>query len=1197
MPTQQPLTGFHRKPLSHAILIACLSLGTTALSAPLNLAQAQTENSALHSFNIPAGNLETALQQFAAQSGISLAYSPERVQGRQSAGVQGQYSTASALQSMLAGSGLYASAQPNGSYRLELAQTSVDSTALPTAVVYGGRLNPDEVGHNNVYNENVTSVYQGREELQRFQTSNPGDVFKGMNGVYSMDTRSSQAITPNIRGITGEGRVPLTIDGTEQSTNVWLHTFGVGNRSYVDPALFRSIEVEKGASLSRGIKSGVGGSVNVRTIEANDIIPEGDSWGVEANLKASSNTNTPKHDASSFYGKDYRDIPGASRSNTDAIQIHNNPRNKGSSSKTNTDDHSEMLTIAGRNEFFDVLFSRSERKSGNYYAGKNNSNKYKGHDIYNEKTTDRFIPNLTKLYYAGDEVFNTSSETDTTLIKSNLYFTGEQKIGLQFMRTNTVFGETTPGDTILNWQYREAFEKTAKDQNIDIDWDYYRFVHERPRTALRLDSYKIDYEAKPLDSNILNLEASLWHTKTNGTRYQTGAHPYGIINDDQTNASLRDYDWWMTNHPEFADYFTEPDHDGIIHPEGRQWTTHDRTGFDLSNQFILSDSLQLLLATSYQQEKLNEKVQSSGKQSNGLFPDGAGLHRSTGILGPRSGERKEYSALFNLSWQANDWLNLTAGTRYTRYKGKDVGLAKMRRLRNEQFKAMRQLVGLKLDYHELMTPEDKAELESLRATLVAAYSSIDFSDANNHKPMESYQYTTSQGWTSYTASGYGMGNQQVIDSAQNFLDFLTKHNANPYLKEASLHFSGADAQERAILLFLGGHYLTGGSTCIGNNNPDCKGYQSGNYLIKTILLPNNDGKFDSSSNPFANGEATANEVIENPYNPGTTINKYKVNNIYGTEIYESLGANKGWEMPEEQSGEAFSPVLSATARITPFGTGFIRYAQTTRFASVNELTSGTLVNGELGNLAINGASKPERSTNWEIGYAHDLRQFFPNLLAADARISYYNTQIKDFFDRDIYYNTIQFGKKKSQGIELQSRFDGGRYFGSLGATYRLKQKLCDKDYASGMDPIYNRIPDCITGGFPGTYSGNSLQPRYSIDALMGTRLFNDRLELGWRSTYHKGAENKQLDKLLASEQGPGGYGTYISDVWFTGGLDGFYWQSVLLHDIYANYNLNNNFSINLGVTNLTDEYYLDPMSKSLLPAPGRTVSAGVTINF
>ena len=148
-------------------------------------------------------------------------------------------------------------------------------------VTVTGERSADEKGHDDVYDKNVTTVYQDREELQRFQATNPGDVFKGMNGVYSMDTRGSQSITPNIRGLTGEGRVPLTIDGTEQSTNIWLHFFGAGNRSYADPALFRSIEVEKGPSLSRGIKSGIGGAVNIRTIEPSDIIPEGKNFGIE----------------------------------------------------------------------------------------------------------------------------------------------------------------------------------------------------------------------------------------------------------------------------------------------------------------------------------------------------------------------------------------------------------------------------------------------------------------------------------------------------------------------------------------------------------------------------------------------------------------------------------------------------------------------------------------------------------------------------------------------------------------------------------------------------------------------------------------------------------------------------------------------------------------------------------------------------
>jgi len=556
-------------------------------------------------------------------------------------------------------------------------------------------------------------LYKGREELQRFEVTNPGDVFKGMNGVYSMDTRSSQAITPNIRGITGEGRTPLTIDGTEQSTNVWLHFVGAGNRSYVDPALFRSIEVEKGPSLSRGIKSGVGGAVNIRTIEASDIIPEGDSWGIETNLKTSGNTSKPRFDASSVYGQDYRSIPGAERVNLDGINIDTPPARTRSDSQTlNFDDHSEMLAIAGRNEFVDILLSRSERTSGNYYAGKHDADRYSGHPHFAEDTTDRYIPNLTKVYAAGSEVFNTSSETETTLIKNNWYLPNEQKLGLQFMRTDTTFGETTPGRSMLMYAYREGAEQAQP----DLDWANMRnFVYEDPRSELRLDSYKLSYDIKPKDSKWLNLETSLWQTKAKGTRYQTGISPWGLdlTDDERSQLSLWEStradaikwlgaDWWAEN----AWMFPEPDHDGTIIPLGRQWTTHDRTGFDFSNQMILASNLQLTLGGSYQQEKLDERVEQSNRDTTSMLPDGVYLHTGTDRLGPRSGERKEYSAMLNLAWQATDWLTVTAGTRYLHYTGKDTGTAKRRRQQDAFYKATQRQTGVKLEWEELLTNEE-----------------------------------------------------------------------------------------------------------------------------------------------------------------------------------------------------------------------------------------------------------------------------------------------------------------------------------------------------------------------------------------------------------------------------------------------------------------------------------------------------------
>jgi len=1072
-----------------------------------------------------------------------------------------------------------------GDYQLELPSTTVI-----------GRQDKDAEGHDKVYQENVTSVYKGREELQRFEVTNPGDVFKGMNGVYSMDTRSSQAITPNIRGITGEGRTPLTIDGTEQSTNVWLHFVGAGNRSYVDPALFRSIEVEKGPSLSRGIKSGVGGAVNIRTIEASDIIPEGDSWGIETNLKTSGNTSKPRFDASSVYGQDYRSLPGAERANLDGINIDTPPARTRSDSQTlNFDDHSEMLAIAGRNEFVDILLSRSERTSGNYYAGKHNADRYSGHPHFAEDTTDRYIPNLTKVYAAGSEVFNTSSETETTLIKNNWYLPNEQKLGLQFMRTDTTFGETTPGRSMLMYAYREGAEQAQ----LDLDWANMRnFVYEDPRSELRLDSYKLSYDIKPKDSKWLNLETSLWQTKAKGTRYQTGISPWGLdlTDDERSQLSLWEStradairwlgeDWWNEN----AWMFPEPDHDGTIIPLGRQWTTHDRTGFDFSNQMILTSNLQLTLGGSYQQEKLDERVEQSNRNITSMLPDGVWLNTSTDRLGPRSGERKEYSAMLNLTWQATDWLTVTAGTRYLHYTGKDTGTAKRRRQQSEFYKATRRLAGLQLQYEELMAPEDRAELTRLRAEAVAAWGARDLSNPSIYK-----QWTITDGTNTVTRN-HPTEDPQFRLAANNLLNFLSERNANPFVNQSPTAqlLNETDPAEIAFfnLFNTGGYYSNVAGSDYATDN--------GNYWIKTVLLPNKDGKFDSSKNPFATGEADATELVDDPYNPGTTVARYRTNGNYGTTVYEQLDAGNAWEMPEDQSGDAFSPVLSATARITPFGTAFVRYAQTTRFPSINELTSSAILDGAgtVGTLA-SGASKPERSTNWEVGYAHDLTQFLPSLGFADMRISYYNTEIEDFIDRGLYYDSIQFDKKKSSGVELQSRFDTGRVFGSLGATYRLNQKLCDKDYASSLDPYYNRIPTCMTGGFPGTYSGNSLQPKYSIDLLLGTRLFNERLELGWRSVYHAGAENSQLDDLLASDAGASFTSVLARDAWFrNGNQDGFYWRSVLLHDLYANFEVNKQVALNLGITNLTDEYYLDPMAKTLLPGPGRTLTAGLKVNF
>lgn len=1032
------------------------------------------------------------------------------------------------------------------------------SAVVLETVNVSGKRNRDEKSHDDVYMKNVTTVFKDRKELSNFQTTNPGDVFKGMNGVYGMDMRSSPSITPNIRGISGEGRVPLTIDGTEQSTNVWLHMYGAGNRSYADPALFRSIEVEKGPSLSRGIKSGVGGAVNIRTIDANDIIPEGDNFGMEIKLGASGNSSKPKWNPNSYLGKDYRDIPGAGIMGADnAISVpFPGPRSKGDRQIFNFDDHSEMIAVGARNDFVDILVSRSERTKGNYYAGKNGDNDYKKNPYFADqpggKTIDAYFPNLTKVYGAGDEVFNTSSETKNTLVKNNWYLPNNQKIGLQYMRTDLVFGETTPGESLALLGYRESVEKAY---GITP-----QLVNENLRSNLKIDSYKLSYDVKPEDSDWVNLETSLWQTQTSGKRYQSGNNPYYIKESGalkQYNSTLAD---WMRCNPAgggFPDFSqplpsgapatnclpfmnqdygmgkdkpTIPDHDGTIYAGSTQWTKHDRTGFDFSNQMKLTDKLQLTVGGSYQQERLDERVQQvSGGSGGGLVLGGQEFHMTTVNWGPRSGERKEYSAMMNLVWQPTDWLTLTAGTRYMHYTGKDTGLAKGRAARDEKFKAAQRLVGVSLKYGQLLTDQELATSEALQNTVTT---------------------------TSIAADPY-------------LFDWTSNGTVTP---EISAWLAAVQAQRD----FLDGRTLTG--------------MNGGAYWQSETIVPVKDGKLDASQNPFLNGELNANEMVENAQGTGRTLARIlPLDILTGRPAYEALSAEKAWEMPADQLGSAWSPVLSATAQITSYSAAFIRYAQTTRFPSIFELTTAPRYPGVESTFYGNGASKPERNTNWEIGYAHDMTQFFPNLILANIRVSYFNTEIKDFIDRTNTYDAIQFDKKKTSGFELQSRFDTGRFFGGLGGTYRLNQKLCDKNYAAGIDPYYGRVSSCMTGGFPDTLTSMSLQPKYSVDMALGTRLLNGRLEFGWRGTYHAKAENEQLEKLLNT---PGGY-----EMWRYYSMRPMYWDAVMLHDVYANYSVNKRVAVNLNITNLTDQYYLDPMSKVLLPAPGRTVTAGLKIDL
>ncbi|WP_239507627.1 Plug domain-containing protein, partial [Proteus mirabilis] len=91
-----------------------------------------------------------------------------------------------------------------------------DNTTDLGQIQVADNLEKDQQGYAQVYEKDVANIYLGKALIERYQGVSPADLFKSAIGVYSGEARNGGALDPNIRGIQGQGRIPVTVDGTEQ---------------------------------------------------------------------------------------------------------------------------------------------------------------------------------------------------------------------------------------------------------------------------------------------------------------------------------------------------------------------------------------------------------------------------------------------------------------------------------------------------------------------------------------------------------------------------------------------------------------------------------------------------------------------------------------------------------------------------------------------------------------------------------------------------------------------------------------------------------------------------------------------------------------------------------------------------------------------------------------------------------------------
>lgn len=420
-----------------------------------NAAQASGERA----FDIPTQSLRTALAQFGRQAGMQIVFASETSRGLQSNAVTGTMSTRQALARLTVGTAVIWTISGN-SVVVEGTQTQSsgdligndgsDTFDLGTIVVAGG-LSDGHFNEDTPYETSGSVSHISREQLDRVPATSPGDIFLNTPGVIAAGNRVGTSVNPNIRGMQGMGRVKVTVDGSEQATSSYRGYIGSRDETFIDPDLIGGVDITKGPGGGAN-GGGIGGTVAVRTLEPQDILAEGKSTGVR--IKGSIGGNST----------------GVPATGTTDRAVRGN-------GILDSDSFSGSVAVATVTDRFELLAAYSRRVEGNYFAGKNAPDDFR---FPGEAKPNSIVP-------PGEEVFNTSQDTRSLLLKAKGYWGDGHSLQLGYSRYDSEHGET-----------------------IELFFAPWLADYQRTLSQTTVDTYTAKYQWRPSSHDWIDLRANLW---------------------------------------------------------------------------------------------------------------------------------------------------------------------------------------------------------------------------------------------------------------------------------------------------------------------------------------------------------------------------------------------------------------------------------------------------------------------------------------------------------------------------------------------------------------------------------------------------------------------------------------------------------------------------------------------------------------
>lgn len=255
-----------------------------------------------------------------------------------------------------------------------------------------------------------------------------------------------------------------------------------------------------------------------------------------------------------------------------------------------------------------------------------------------------------------------------------------------------------------------------------------------------------------------------------------------------------------------------------------------------------------------------------------------------------------------------------------------------------------------------------------------------------------------------------------------------------------------------------------------------------------------------------------------------------------------------------------SPIVSFLAE--PFaGVQFYgRYAQAIRTPSLFESTTGWSFTPDIRN-----PPRPERTKMTEFGVNVQQASLLTGGDVLQAKVAYFNNDIDDYLTRGVSDGVVSvtnIERARFQGVEASLNYDAGVVFANLSGTFYTYTEFCGP----------NNL--CRSSNTPNSYVVSHLTPKISGTVDAGVRLFDERLTLGGRYN-HVGERDQPI-------------------ISWGGTISAIDWQPYDLFDLYGSFDVSDNFQVDFGVDNISDQYYMDALTLGLMPSPGRTFRVGFT---